>query len=452
MGKIGVVLVLLGLVAVIGTGMFHAGPEPQIRISPSFPAIGKRTVIKVEVSEPSRGLSHVRVDFVQGERTELLAEKGYAHRSALQFWGAITARDTISVPVGRETIQGLKTGNATIRITAGRTGGWLRSPDPVVEALVLPVRLSPPSLEVLSTKTYVAQGGCEVVVYRVGESSLRDGVRVGSEWFPGYPLPGGGSRERFALFAIPYDVGRPEVRLVAVDGAENEAQASFVDQFFPKRFKRDTIEVSDAFLSKVVPEIMGETPDLQDKGSDLENYLAINGELRRRQDQQLRALGQESRAEFLWKQPFLSIPNGKVMAGFADHRSYRYGGRLVDEQVHLGYDLAVTRRAPVPAANNGVVVMARYFGIYGNTVILDHGYGLMSLYSHLSSMAVGEGQEVSRGDIIGQTGETGLAGGDHLHFSMLLRGIPVTPVEWWDAHWLGDRIARKLGPALPWER
>jgi murein DD-endopeptidase MepM/ murein hydrolase activator NlpD len=96
-----------------------------------------------------------------------------------------------------------------------------------------------------------------------------------------------------------------------------------------------------------------------------------------------------------------------------------------------------------------VVAYANFFGIYGNAVVIDHGYGLQSIYGHLSSIAVSEGQKVSRGDIIGKTGETGLAGGDHLHFCTLLQGIPVNPVEWSDSHWIKDRIAKKMGPAFP---
>ncbi len=99
----------------------------------------------------------------------------------------------------------------------------------------------------------------------------------------------------------------------------------------------------------------------------------------------------------------------------------------------------------------GVVLLARYFGIYGNTVVLDHGYGLMSLYGHLSSISVNGGQPIDRGDVIGRSGATGLAGGDHLHFTMLLHGLPVDPREWWDGHWIRDRLALKLGAALPFE-
>jgi murein DD-endopeptidase MepM/ murein hydrolase activator NlpD len=74
------------------------------------------------------------------------------------------------------------------------------------------------------------------------------------------------------------------------------------------------------------------------------------------------------------------------MASFADRRSYVYRGQTVDQQDHLGLDMAGVSHAPVPASNDGVVVLARFFGIYGNAVVIDHGYGLMSLYGHLSSI------------------------------------------------------------------
>ena len=137
------------------------------------------------------------------------------------------------------------------------------------------------------------------------------------------------------------------------------------------------------------------------------------------------------------------------MSHFADRRTYMYQGKPVDHQDHLGFDLASVQHAPVPAANRGVVVLAHFHGIFGNAVVLDHGHGLMSLYAHLSVISVQEGQTVDRGAILGQSGATGLAGGDHLHYTTLLQGLPVNPVEWWDPHWIHDRLKEKLGAALP---
>jgi murein DD-endopeptidase MepM/ murein hydrolase activator NlpD len=90
------------------------------------------------------------------------------------------------------------------------------------------------------------------------------------------------------------------------------------------------------------------------------------------------------------------------------------------------------------------VIFADYLGIYGNCVILDHGLGVQTLYAHLSAFETAAGQAVEKGQAIGRSGMTGLAGGDHLHFTQLVHGRAVNPVEWWDPHWIEDRVLRKL--------
>ncbi|MGE5233369.1 MAG: M23 family metallopeptidase [Acidobacteriota bacterium] len=443
-------ILIAALGAFVALATLRLGAAPSISIEPKIPGIGKRTPIVVRVAAPGRGLGPVKVELVQDQLDVVLAQRELRPRPFWKFWGPRTERAEIAVEAGRETIAGLRAGEATIRVTAERASTPLRHPAPTVVERKLPVRLQPPALQVTSHRTYVAQGGCEAVVYHVGPSAVRSGVEVGDWFFPGYPLPGGGAQDRFAFFAVPYDVDSDAtVRLVASDEVGNQAEARFVEQFFPRPPKSDTIKLTDDFLSRVVPQIMGETPSLKDKGNLLDNYLEINGELRRENAQALRELATKSRREFLWRAPFLPLPNGKVMSHFADRRTYLYEGRIVDHQDHLGFDLASVEKAPVPAANRGVVVLAHFFGIYGNAVVIDHGYGLMTLYAHLSSIDVKEGQEVERGAILGRSGATGLAGGDHLHFTTLLDGLPVNPVEWWDPHWLQDRLAAKLGPALP---
>jgi murein DD-endopeptidase MepM/ murein hydrolase activator NlpD len=166
-------------------------------------------------------------------------------------------------------------------------------------------------------------------------------------------------------------------------------------------------------------------------------------------NQTISDLTKQSRPELLWKGAFRQLSGSQVQASFADHREYMYNGKVVDTQDHLGFDLAVTQHYPVEAANHGIVLFAGYLGIYGNTVILDHGYGLLSLYAHMSSIEVKVGEAVALGQPLGKSGTTGLAGGDHLHFSLILHGEQVNPTEWWDPFWVKTRIKDKLGlPSL----
>jgi murein DD-endopeptidase MepM/ murein hydrolase activator NlpD len=429
---------------------FWVGGAPQVAVAPKLPGIGRNTPVEIKVDDAGR-LRRLRVEVVQGEQALPVAGREYAPRPAWQVWRGARP-EAFTVGVGRETVTGLRAGTAAVRVTAERAGTWARRPDPVVVEVELPVRLAPPALGVSSLHHFAMQGGSECVVYTAGASAVRHGVRAGDRWFPGHPLPGGGKAEHFALFGVPFDLADPaRIRLVAVDDVGNEASVAFIDKFTPRPPGEDTIEVSDAFMGRVVPEILANSPEIADRGGLVENYLAINGELRRRNAATLEELAARSPRRFLWDRPFLPMVNTAITAAFADHRTYVHAGRKIDEQVHLGFDMASVERDAVPASNRGVVVLARYFGIYGNAVVLDHGYGLMSLYGHLSTIGVSPGQTVERGQQLGRSGKTGLAGGDHLHFTMLLHGLPVTPVEWWDAHWIQDRVARKLGAALPFQ-
>ncbi len=448
----------LFLIAGVGLGLvwlvaFRAGPPPAIAIEPGAKAIGRKTPITVRVAEPQRGLASIKVELVQGNLVQTIAEARHTPAPSWAIWRTGTASDEVRLEVGKDSVQALAPGTAIVRVTAGRAGAALRSPDPVTAQIELPVRLIPPSVDVLSRFNYVSQGGSEAVVYRVGDSAIRDGVRAGAYFFPGYPLSGGAPGERFALFAVPYDMDdASSVRLVVVDAAGNEAQVGFIDRFFRKPLRRDTIRLNDGFMQKVTSEIMSRTPELVDKGSLLENYLQINRDLRKKNEAFLKQLAARSATAFLWREPFLPMVNTAIKSAFADRRSYVYAGNTVDEQDHLGLDMASVRADKIPASNDGVVVFAGYLGIYGNCVVIDHGYGVQTLYGHLSSIDVKEGDKVSRGQAIGGTGATGLAGGDHLHFATMLHGLPVSPIEWFDRKWIHDRLKLKLGDALPFAK
>jgi murein DD-endopeptidase MepM/ murein hydrolase activator NlpD len=319
------------------------------------------------------------------------------------------------------------------------------------------VRLEPPRIAVLSTHHYVNLGGSEMVVYRATPADVASGVRVGDLEYPGFPasgagVTGAGPEVKVAFFALLHDQDlRTPIAAFARDEAGNEAKATFVDNVFPKPFKKSRIELDDKFIDRVVPEILEHSPELKmaspAEGDMLPAFLKINGELRRMNAAQIAALAARTSPGRLWEGPFVQLGNSQVEASFADHRTYMYKGKEVDQQVHLGFDLAVTQHVPVIAANSGIVVNANWLGIYGNCVVIDHGLGVQSLYGHLMSFDVKVGDKVARGQTIGRSDSTGLAGGDHLHFTLLVGGRMVNPVEWWDPHWMADRVERKLRDA-----
>ena len=374
-----------------------------------------------------------------------------------------TPRVELKAAIGAQALAGLGAGTMTIRVTATRVGTWMSKPDPVVVERKVEVRLTPPSIAPQSSNVHITQGGAEVVVYDVGATSVVDGVVVaradGEPWvFPGAPLPGAAPTRHFAFFSLPYDdangepVVQQEVQLFAEDALGNRATAGgVVNKAFLRPMGKDTIELKEAFLKKVTAEIYAQTPSLPRKGNDLDDYLQLNRDLRKQNNAFLVELSKKSQQKFLWSKVFVPFDNAAIKGAFADRRTYVHDGNTVDTQDHLGFDLARVERAPVGAGNDGVVAFAGYLGIFGNCVIVDHGYGLMTLYAHLSSIDVKGGDAVVRGAPIGKTGATGRAGGDHLHFTTLVHGHPSNPIEWWDAHWIGDRIKLKLGDAFAFD-
>ena len=309
------------------------------------------------------------------------------------------------------------------------------------------MRLEPPRINVVSTHHYVNHGGSEFVVYRATPEDVASGVRVGDVEYPGFSLPGGDAAVKGAFFALLYDQPiNAKIVAFARDEAGNEATASFIDNVFEKPQKRSRIEIDDKFIDRVAPEIRQNSPELKigDGAGNLDVFLKENGELRKMNADTIMALAKHTSPMRLWDGPFVQLGNSKVEAAFADHRTYVYKGKDVDHQVHLGFDLAVTSHVPIVSANAGTVVNASWLGIYGNCVIVDHGMGVQSLYGHLSSFDVKVGDKVARGQTLGRSGMTGMAGGDHLHFTMLVNGRMVNPVEWWDPHWIEDRVMRKL--------
>jgi len=212
---------------------------------------------------------------------------------------------------------------------------------------------------------------------------------------------------------------------------------------FPKKFRVRDFDLSDSLMEKLVNSV--DSANQLAPGPDMSSrFVRINGELRQKNNAQLNELRFKTEEKILWNGPFIHY--GKEEADFADVRNYIFHGKKIDQQVHLGFDLSDVQNAPVNAANDGKIVWAADLGIYGNCVVVDHGYALQSIYGHMRQIDVKVGDAVKKGQKMGIAGQTGLAGGVHVHFSMQVDGVQINPREWWDEHWIKDRILSKLDP------
>jgi murein DD-endopeptidase MepM/ murein hydrolase activator NlpD len=450
---------LLGLILIAvllaGGAWVVAGrmAPPSITIDKPEKFVGLSTPLEVTISAPNAAsMSPLGIVLEQNGKQVTIFSLAEPGKAQLKQDG--TDKLHITQDIGKQTIPDLQSGAARIIVTAGRRVLYGIRTVASTATRDVQVRLERPRVSVVSTHHYVNLGGTEMVVYRATPDDVESGVVVGDVEYPGFPASGATVEGvkiadpalRVAFFALLFDqdVNTP-MRVFARDPAGNVARADFDHRTFPKPFKKSQITLEDAFLNRVVPAILEGTTEVRPDGDTLAKFLVINGELRRKNAEKIASFAKQTSPELLWRGVvFHPFTNSAVESAFADQRTYFYNGKEVDRQVHLGFDLAQTVGIPIVAANRGKVLFADELGIYGNCVILDHGMGVQSLYAHLSSIDVKAGQDVEKEQTLGRSGMTGLAGGDHLHFTMLVNGHMVNPVEWWDSHWIQDRILRKL--------
>jgi Peptidase family M23 len=448
--RIGLILVIVCVLVVLGglawlAAILFEGEGPSIALEPLPEYISRPQPFKVTMSDQVRGLRLVRVTANQEGREMQLLETTFPAAGILSRKSVHQSEVTFTLdPAALKLAQGRVELTVQVWDHSMRRGG---DGNLSIISRKMLVDTIPPSIHALSPVNYVNMGGTGLVVYQASPDTIESGVMVGDLLFKGYPEEVKDNRH-VCYFGLNQDA-TPDTKLFlwARDRAGNEARAGFSYHIRRKRFQEERIEISDRFLGMVLPSFS--SYPLPADSSDIDKFLWINRELRRQNSETFFSLRDHTSPRRLWEGVWLRQANAASMSRFAERRKYYYKGEKVDEQIHLGVDLASLAHSPIQAANRGRVIFADQMGIYGLAVVLDHGQGVASVYAHLSRIEVSLDQEVKRGDVIGISGQTGLAGGDHLHFSVMVGGVFVDPLEWWDEHWIQDNITRKLALLNP---
>jgi murein DD-endopeptidase MepM/ murein hydrolase activator NlpD len=400
--------------------------------------------LDLHATDAGSGLRSLHVAVVQpGAAEHVLLDESYPGNL---LSGGTRKEQSSSLQLDPAALAALK-GPATLSI-AVRDWSWRGGfgGNEVRRDLPLRVDLEPPRIEVttaISGVTYVRQGGAGSVTYRVSEPTKRDGVRVGTAEYRGFPRKGGGANERVALFAVPIDADpNVRVRVFAEDAAGNTGEANWSVQIKPYAQPNSRVALSQKFFDQVVPRLATQEAMANPEAA----FQDVNTRVRAENESRVRQIIANTAAEPLFTGELHQLANSKVMSHFGEKRVYVIDNREISHSIHYGYDLAVNERTPVTATTAGKVLYAGDLGIYGNCVILDHGLGLTSLYGHLSQIDVQANARVESGQRLGLTGATGLALGDHLHFATLVGDTYVDPEEWWDAKWVTDHVAPNLSP------
>ncbi len=418
------------------------GQKPEIIFDLTSPYIGKVNEFSISLEDKKSGLRKIWIALMKDGKEVVLSDEEFP--SAGLIGGGEIKTKTLNLKFEPEKLK-FSDGKAILRLAVWDYSwrGWWQGNQTYVEKSLI-IDTLPPEIEVISQAHNLTQGGAGLFIYRTSEDCRLSGIQVGDSFFPGHTGYYTDPQIRLAFIGLGYKQG-PGTRILikAVDEAGNTAQTGVRHHIRKKAFRNDDIQISDRFLNWKIPEFES-TIQTASTASLVDKFIHINRELRKANYEQITGLTKKTATVKMWEGAFLRMPGSANQAGFADQRIYKYNGKEIDRQVHLGMDLASVTHAPVPAANNGVVIFSEPLGIYGKTVLIDHGFGLFSMYAHLNRSDVSPGQQVSRGETIGRTGSTGLAGGDHLHFSILIHNTFVNPIEWWDAAWLKNNVSSKI--------
>jgi murein DD-endopeptidase MepM/ murein hydrolase activator NlpD len=434
---------ILGLAAVLAGGWLVFSrldfEDPWIALKTPVQVLGAKTTVDLEAGDKSSGLKEVRVTLTQDGQEKVVLERALPPGG---LPGETVELKAVIEPKALGFNEGRASLSATVRDRSWRN--WFKGRSQTLTQEVT-IDLVPLTVAFQSMSHLLHCGGVGVISYRTNKAPAVSGLMLGDRLYKGFPNPKGGANEYVVLFPVPQEAQGPAAAdLVARPAAGQEVKQRLSLNLRPRKWRHDNMNLSDDFLRKVAASFPVANPH-----DPLAAYLEVNREMRVKNHARVRQVCQDSQPGPLWAGAFFRY-EGKPMARFGDRRSYIYQGKVVDQQIHLGEDLADKERTNVPAGNNGIVVMAEPMGIYGQSVVLDHGLGVFSMYSHLSQIDVQVGDKVNRGVSLGRTGVTGLAAGDHLHFSMMVQGDFVDPREWWDARWLKDQVELVwAGAAVP---
>lgn len=355
--------------------------------------------------------------------------------------------------IAPKIMENYKPSSALLKIKVTDTSKWnFFMGNEITKEVKLKIDKKNPIANVISNTYLIKQGGSAAVVVEVKDDNLKDmyisfNNEERFELIPFY-------KDNFYMAIIAWPIYIEEfkqVNLVAIDEALNKSVTKvplYIKYLEPKI---DTLKISDDFVNRVSKNV------LQKSGMDIPNsqdevFVKANQELRK---VNVNSIRKETRNKMnkdkvskVDLNTFKRLPSSMRFASYGERRHYTYNGKKIDEAWHLGIDWASVKKAKIFTSNDGKVIFNDYLGIYGNTIIVDHGYGLATLYAHTSRANVSLNQDVKAGEHIANTGSTGAVFGDHLHFGVLVQGIEVNPEEWLSKFWIRENITKIINNSM----
>ncbi|MCB0323706.1 MAG: M23 family metallopeptidase [Bdellovibrionales bacterium] len=438
---------------------FAEREAPEILITKPPPGVGlEPAVFTFTVRDAQAGVDEIIVRTEQSGEIETVYQQRVPSK---------TKETEVSITLGGKQSR-LREGTMRVMVLAFDRAFWSNSAQSSTE---LVVDFRAPDIEVVTQQHNAVRGGVELVFYKVaGEQNGYSGVAVGPELFPGFTAAkldqefAGLSDLRFALFAVPWQFDDREhvVKVVARDVVGNTSSASMYYRVRDRGYRQREVQLSESFLrSQVDPLYESYLRDLARlQGSEAEKFVparTLDEVLGRTRillrdypplvETALKPLFHRTKPERFWSEPFNRVVGRRLPYDFGDTLLYRFGEVELGRLRQSGTSYRTAPNEQIRAANAGQVLYAGELGLRGKTLILDHGFGLMTLYSHLQSIECKVGDRVEPGAVIAVAGSSGWAGEPQTDLEFRLHGIPVRPEEWWDRNWLKGHIEDKIAHA-----
>ena len=300
-----------------------------------------------------------------------------------------------------------------------------------------------PRLNIVSHSYKISKGGSAVVIFKASDENMDEiyiesnndkKFKVQEFYKDGYYI---------SLLAWPLINDNFKATVIAKDFAGNIAKAYIPLYLKEKNYRVSNIKLSDRFLKGKIADLAEEFVETQGIDNSLEQFRIINEDVRAKNEKLIHELSSkvsDARISDFKINRMYPLRNAQVVAHFGDHRKYFYDGNYISESYHLGLDLASNSMAKIKPQNSGKIVYADFNGLYGHMPMIDHGLGLYTIYGHCSSIKVNSDEPFRAKTVIANTGKSGYAMGDHLHFGVLVQGIEVRPQEWMDKDWIRINI------------
>ncbi len=442
--KIFSVILLIGIAA--GAWYVYTAPEFE-RVKPEITSEksifwNRKAPLKIKVSD-NVALNSYEIKLSDGTKNVII-DQG--------FFDEGTKETVLKVKYPKGKVLDPKAKDYKVTVTVGDKSMWnMMEGNTATKTIDVTVDYKRPNVNILSNSRMINQGGSALVVFQAEDENMDElYILANKNKFKAQPYKKEGYYA--ALIAWPFTDDSFDAKIVATDLARNRREVHIPYYHGNPKYKTSKIKATDKFIDGKITDLASSDPEYADITDKLEKLKAINETMRLKNEALIHKISKHVSDEILdsWKiKKFYPLRNAKKVASFGDHRYYYYGSKdnIVSESYHVGYDLASNSMADIKASNPGKVVFADENGIYGNMPLIDHGLGLYSLYGHCSQLLVSEGDEVHAGQTIAKTGMTGLALGDHLHFGILVQGIEVRPIEWFDQSWIKKFIEKPFKEA-----